>query len=132
MGPPASTAPASARLLTLYSTDRDPSTYSFSPFATKLRFRLRHAGIPYDNALANPRDPPKKKIPYIRFAGERAFLGDTAIIISKLIEMGHMRDVNAGLSPEPAARDLCVRSLIEDRLYFQIVRTPHALAVGRY
>ena len=110
--------PVTQPLLNLYTFDKNTKRYSVSPFATKLRFALRHAGIPYEDHVGNFRDPPKKKIPYVKFLESGEFMGDTALIIQRLTQEGKMRDTRAALSPEQKAMDLCLRTIVEDRMYF--------------
>jgi hypothetical protein len=109
-------------LLTVYTFDTDTTKYSFSPFATKLRFRLRHAGVPYDDRYGSMLEAPKKKIPYVKFHESGEFVGDSSLIIERMVKAGKMSEVNAKLSPEEKAKDMCIRSMIEDRMYFFIVR----------
>jgi hypothetical protein len=107
--------------LTVYTLDRTHSEYSFSPFATKLRFRLRHAGIPYVDAMGKMHQSLKTKIPYVKFEGSSEFMGDSALIIERLCKEGRMERVNEGLAPQAKAMDLCLRSMLEDRMYFFLV-----------
>jgi hypothetical protein len=117
--------------LIIYTLDRDHKTYSMSLFATKLHLRLRHGGICYENALGNRGDAPKKKFPYVRFVGggdddgddggdgDGRFMGDSALIVERLVKRGRLEDLMMG--SEIRAMDLCLRVLIEDRLYYLIV-----------
>ena len=108
-------------ILTVFSFDEDQRQYSFTSFVTKLHFRLRYAGIPYENAKGSRRQAPKDKIPYVRFNETGELMGDSALIAKKLIEMGQMKDLGADLSPETRAADFCLRSMIEDKLYYLLV-----------
>jgi Glutathione S-transferase N-terminal domain len=105
----------------LYTMDHDFKQYGFSPFATKLRFRLRHAGVHYKDQDGDWLQAPKKKIPYVKFTESKEMMGDSALIIERMAEKGTVPDLNRELSPVDAATDLCLRSLIEDRLYFLVV-----------
>ncbi|KAK3329101.1 hypothetical protein B0H66DRAFT_540269 [Apodospora peruviana] len=107
--------------LTVYSFDRDEKKYSLTQFVTKLQFRLRYAGIPYVNGFGSRQQAPKAKMPYVRImegdsAGELA--GDSALICERLVAMGKMEDVNKDLLPEERATDLCLRAMVEDRMYY--------------
>jgi len=121
--------------LIIYTLDRDHKTYSMSLFATKLHLRLRHGGIRYENAMGNRGDAPKKKFPYVRFVGDGdgdgvgdgGFMGDSALIVERLVKRGRLEDLmmgsssGSGVSEEIRAMDLCLRVLVEDRLYYLIV-----------
>jgi hypothetical protein len=107
--------------LTVYTFDMVPGKYSLSQFGTKLRLRLRHAGIAYTDAMGSRSQSPKGKIPYVRFHGSGEFMGDSALIAQRLVAEGKMIDLNVRLSAEDRARDLCIRTLCEDRVYFLMV-----------
>ena len=124
--------------LIIYTLDRDHKTYSMSLFATKLHLRLRHGGIRYENAMGNRGDAPKEKFPYVRFVGggdhdddggdgdddgDGRFMGDSALIVERLVKRGKLEDLmmGSGVSEEIRAMDLCLRVLVEDRLYYLIV-----------
>ncbi|KAK3341802.1 hypothetical protein B0T25DRAFT_416961, partial [Lasiosphaeria hispida] len=106
--------------LIVYSLDQDRSTYSLSCFVTKLHFRLRYAGIPYENGLGTRGQAPKEKFPYVKFVDSGELLGDTALIVKRLVEQGRLEDLNAGLAPEERAVDYCLRAMLEDRLYYLV------------
>ncbi|KAK4442473.1 failed axon connections-like protein [Podospora aff. communis PSN243] len=112
--------PNSKPHLIVYSLDQEHSTYSMSMFLTKLHLRLRHAGIPYQNALGSRYAAPKKKIPYVQFTETGEVMGDSALIVEKLIKEGKLEDLNGGLSPEQKAVDYCLRVMIEDRVYYLV------------
>lgn len=92
------------------------NSYVWSPFVTKLEARLRFDAIPYRLGSGTPRTAPKGKIPYVQVNSE-AF-GDSTLIIRNLVSNGIIRDLNASLSGAPAAHDLGLRSMMEDRVYF--------------
>ncbi|KAK8084241.1 hypothetical protein PG997_005512, partial [Apiospora hydei] len=88
-------------------------------------------GVAYRTAAGSPKTAPRGKIPYVEFSdsscsssgddGEGAgtgALGDSGLIIKALTERGLLADLNARLDGEGRARDLGVRSLMEDRLCF--------------
>jgi len=108
-------------LLTVYSFDADEKRYSFSSFVTKLHFRLRHANVPYENGFGSKIQAPKGKIPYVRFCESGELMGDSGLIVARLVGMGVMEDLNGGLSAEERARDFCLRSMVEDRMYYLTV-----------
>lgn len=51
-------------------------------------------------------------------SGVETEIPDSSLIISTLVEDGVLPDINARLSPVEKARDLGVRALLEDKLYF--------------
>ncbi|KAH8883646.1 hypothetical protein GQ53DRAFT_663510 [Thozetella sp. PMI_491] len=108
-------------LLTVYTIDKDPKKYSLVSFATKLHFRLRYAGIPYIDGVGSRGEAPKDKIPYVKFHSTNELLGDSALIIKRLIEMGKTEDLTAGLSPETRATDFSFRSMIDEKMYFLLL-----------
>ena len=114
--------------LKLYRGSEDAGLYVSSPFVTKIEFRLRLAGIPYALDAGAPWLGPKGKIPYMEVAPEKVeekaiMLGDSALIIQHLVGNKSVGDLNAHLKPADKARDLALRSLLEDKLYFYHVRT---------
>jgi hypothetical protein len=113
--------PESKPHLILYSLDQEHTTYSMSIFVTKLHLRLRYAGIPYENATGSRDAAPKKKIPYVKFVETGELMGDSALIIERLIKEGKLEDLDKGLSPEQRAIDYCLRAMIEDRVYYLVV-----------
>ncbi|KAK3393864.1 hypothetical protein B0H63DRAFT_459413 [Podospora didyma] len=114
-------APAQPRLI-LYSFDKDNTQHHFSSFVTKLQFRLRYAGITYESAFGSRPQAPKGKIPYVRFLDDsNELMGDSTLVAKRLIDAGEMEDLNAALSPEVRAHDLCLRSMIEDNMYFLLL-----------
>lgn len=118
---PDTPTPTTTPHLIVYSLDQDRSTYSLSCFVTKLHFRLRYAGIPYENGLGTRGQAPKEKFPYVKFVDSGELLGDTALIVKRLVEQGRLEDLNAGLAPEERAVDYCLRAMLEDRLYYLVV-----------
>jgi hypothetical protein len=103
--------------------------YCPSPFPTKLEFRLRHARLAYRVEEGASTAAPKGKIPYVDLSGLQssdselpAHLGDSTLILQRLVEMGQLEDLNAGLSEEQKALDVGIRALLEDKLYFYNAR----------
>jgi hypothetical protein len=109
-------------LLTVYTFDRDHKAYSFGAFVTKLHFRLRYGGIPYVDGEGTRNQAPKSKIPYVKFEETGELMGDSSFITRRLVDMGAIEDLNKDLSPEKKAEDFCLRSMIEDRMYYYLVR----------
>ncbi|KAL1311363.1 hypothetical protein AAFC00_001534 [Neodothiora populina] len=75
---------------------------------------------------------PKGKIPYLKIsdssteqeeqAQNAQILGDSALIIKYLVEEQGLEDLNKGLSGEDKSKDLAIRALLEDKLYFYHMR----------
>jgi len=125
------TRPEESRaLLTVFTSDHDHTAYSYSPFCTKLHFRLRHGEIAYTDGQGSRGKAPKKKIPYVRFEDTGTLMGDTSLVIQKLVELGKLEDLNTGLSPDTRAADYALRAMIEDRLYYFLVSPESPLASG--
>jgi hypothetical protein len=102
-----------------------PGQYTWSPFVTKLEFRLRLSNLPYQHGTGSPFSAPKGKIPYIEFPSEGAppeFLGDTTLITKELVTRKLLPDLNAHLSTAQAAHDLAIRALLEDKLFLYNAR----------
>lgn len=96
-------------------------TYVWSPFVTKLEFRLRLANLSYDCGSAGPLLGPRGRIPYVELSTPEKppeSLADSTLIIRDLIDRGLMQDLNAGLSKKEAAQGLAIRALLEDKLFF--------------
>jgi hypothetical protein len=108
--------------ITLYRGFKGNGVYVWSPFVNKLEARFRLAGLPYLTDSGSPMQGPKGKIPYISISSPLSptprFLGDSTLIIEKLVEESELPDLNAKLSPKEKVMDLAVRALLEDKLYF--------------
>ena len=72
---------------------------------------------------------PMGKVPYVDMRplqgtkdGIPSSLGDSTLILRRLIDMGQIKDLNTGLSDEQRAFDVALRALLEDKLYFYNVR----------
>jgi len=118
--------------ITVYRGWKGSGNYVWSPFVTKLEFRLRYDGLSYDVEAGSTFKAPKGKIPYITIAekdheggdmGSSTCLADSTLIIQALVENGLLEDINASLSPVDRAHDLSLRAILEDKLYFYHVRT---------
>ena len=117
--------------ITVYRGWKDSGKYVWSPFVTKLEFRLRYGGLTYEVEEGSTFKAPKGKVPYITIAekdhesgdmGSSTCLADSTLIIQALVENGLLEDINASLSPVDRAHDLALRTLLEDKLYFYHVR----------
>ncbi|OAA51930.1 glutathione S-transferase [Metarhizium rileyi] len=107
--------------LTVYRGAPPKNAYVWSPFVTKLEARLRFSSVPYRLGGGSPRSAPKGKIPYVSLTdadGEPRTMGDSTLIIRRLVETDTLPDVNAALAPAQRAHDLAIRALMEDRAYF--------------
>lgn len=114
--------------LTLFRGWKDPGRFVWSPFVIKLEARLRFAGVKYAVDVGSPRTAPKGKVPYVEFgsgsgSGDgdgdgKEQIGDSGLIIKTLVQQGALPDLNAALSGAERARDLALRALLEDKLYF--------------
>jgi hypothetical protein len=124
-------------LLYLYTLDLNPASYSFSPFAIKLRLRLRHGGVRYEDRTGSFPRAPKGKIPYVEFLphhedGGGELMGDSGLVTERLVREGRLQDWNGKVGPEERVRDLCLRSLLEDRMYFLMVSFCDEWWAGKY
>lgn len=123
--------PGETTKLTLYRGGPDTGMYSWSPFVTKVEFRLRQAGLRYEVAAGKTMEGPKGKVPYVDLgplqdevsAQSPSLLGDSTLIIQRLVSTGHLPELNGGLSEEQKLNDLAIRALLEDKLYFYQVRS---------
>jgi glutathione S-transferase len=107
--------------ITLYRGFADREKYVWSPFVTKVEFRLRTSNTPYRPAIGSPGGGPKGKIPYVEVAHPNQgpeWLSDSSLILQSLSQRGITTDLNAALSPAQKGQDLAIRALLEDKLYF--------------
>ncbi|KAK7187764.1 hypothetical protein DPSP01_010812 [Paraphaeosphaeria sporulosa] len=114
-------ASKSSPAITLYRGWNTPSQYVWSPFVTKVEFRLRTSHVPYTCGVGGPRAGPRGKIPYLEITPLDApteLLSDSTLILRTFTERGVVNDVNTGLTGVQQGQDLAVRALLEDRLYF--------------
>lgn len=113
--------------IVVYTGFEGSNSYTWSPFVTKLEARLRFAGIKYRTASGSPRSAPRGKIPYVSIkqhdTDEATLLGDSTLIIEKLMADGVVNDLNSRLSPSEKANNLSLQALLEDKLYFYQVRS---------
>ncbi|KAE8149440.1 hypothetical protein BDV25DRAFT_167867 [Aspergillus avenaceus] len=107
--------------MTLYRGLPGTGVYSWSPFVVKLEARLRFAGIPYRVDTGSLSAAPRGKVPYVSVPdGEKGsvLIGDSGVIIRKLVEGGWSRDLDDGLGGMERVRGMGIRALLEDKLYF--------------
>lgn len=107
--------------ITLYRGWDEKGRYVWSPFVTKVEFRLRTSNASYTNAIGSTRSGPRGKIPYVEVTRpnqESECLADSTLILKDLSERGLIIDVNARLTPSERGRDLAIRALMEDKLCF--------------
>jgi hypothetical protein len=109
--------------LTLHRGFPIPTTHVWSPFVTKLEFRLRHSSLPYTSTAGSPRSAPLGKLPYITIPSPfptlaPRTLGDSTLIIKTLVVEGSLKDLNSRLDRVEKCRDLAIRALLEEKLYF--------------
>ncbi|KAF2726794.1 putative glutathione S-transferase [Polyplosphaeria fusca] len=113
--------PSSHPQLILYRGWDEKRKYVWSPFTTKLEFRLRTSHTPYTCAIGSTSSGPKGKIPYLELSSPSSdpqCLADSTLILKALSSRGLVRDLNARLSEKGKGVDLAVRAMMEDRLYF--------------
>jgi hypothetical protein len=107
--------------ITLFRGWKDTTRYAWSPFVTKLEFRMRYAGITYTGAGGSPRSAPTGKIPYVEVQWKDqspTAIGDSSLIAKYFEDEGLLGNLNATLSGVGRAHDLAIKALVEDRLYF--------------
>ena len=115
--------PNPPELITLYRGFDLPSQHVWSPFVNKLELRLRLSSIPYRIAPGSMSSAPRGKIPYILLPPpSNELLGDSTLIIARLVSDGVISDLNASLPPSLVAFDLSLRALVEDKMQFFLVR----------
>lgn len=129
---------------TLFRGSGESNCYASSPFVTKVELRMRLAGIDYAISCGAPWLGPKGKIPYIQLSstslpgpqvdetGKVDMIGDSALIIKYLVEQEELQDLNEWMEAQDKARDLALRALLEDKLYFYHVRSPLLLVLLLY
>lgn len=118
-----------ANSIALYRGFPPSNQYTWSPFVTKLEFRLRLGGVAYHNLEGNPREGPAGKIPYADIStlseaqnGEKELVGDSSTIIQTLIDRGAIANLNESLSADEKLADMGLKALLEEKLYFLQVR----------
>jgi hypothetical protein len=111
--------------VTLFRGWPDRGCYVWSPFVTKLEFHLRLSGVPYAVEAGSPLKAPKGKIPYVNLTLNEttACIGDSALIMKRLVELGSLEDLNAAVPAPTKVQDLALRALLEEKLYFYHVRS---------
>ncbi|RYP81171.1 hypothetical protein DL769_002119 [Monosporascus sp. CRB-8-3] len=116
--------------ITVFRGWEDPGRYVWSPYVIKLEARLRFGDVRYGVASGSLKKAPKGKIPYVECRNAPAsidgetwreanmLLSDSTLIIKALSGWGIVPDLNAVLGPGDRAKDLALRALLEERLYF--------------
>jgi glutathione S-transferase len=90
-----------------------------SPFVTKAELLLKMAGLPYTTDTGGFRKAPKGKLPYIVDDGEA--VGDSTFIRWHLEKKYHI-DFDRGLSAEQRAIAWAFEKMLEDHLYWAVVK----------
>lgn len=90
-----------------------------SPFCIKLETWLRLSQIPYTNRIGNPLKAPYGKLPYVKHKG--ALMADSDRII-KALEADGLSALDRELTDQQRALARAWQSLLEEHLYFAIVR----------
>lgn len=125
----AQTTDGSTPDITIFRGWDDPGKYVWSPFVTKLEARLRFAGVRYNVDCGSLQAAPRGKIPYIECSApasssqnpgtaKKVILSDSALIIKTFAERGTIPDLNAAILPEDRAKDLALRAVLENKLYY--------------
>lgn len=114
--------------ITLYRGFPVTNKFTSSPFVSKLELRLHVDRVKHIVAEGSAISAPRSKIPYVALSKRNddggntektpATLGDSTLIIQKLMRDGVLGDLNAHLSPTQKAQDLALRGMLEDRLYW--------------
>ncbi len=105
-------------MLTLYSMPGAWGMPSISPFCGKLETWLRMAGIAFEARAADPRRPPKGKVPYVVLEDGQV-LGDSQLILEHLTAR-HGVMLDAWLTPAQQATGRALRRMLEEATYFCI------------
>ncbi len=116
-----STEQSSQPNLTLYRGWADRGCYVWSPFVTKLELRLRLSKLPYTSEAGSLSTAPMGKIPYVEVRskeGSPLLLGDSTLIIKRLVELDYLDDLSISISSAAKVHDIALRALLEDKLYF--------------
>jgi hypothetical protein len=90
-----------------------------SPFVMKAELLLKMAGLPYKADTGGMRKAPKGKLPYIVDDGEA--VGDSTFIRWH-IEKKYQIDFDRGLTPEQRAIAWAFEKMLEDHLYWAVVK----------
>ncbi|KAK7426487.1 hypothetical protein QQZ08_007082 [Neonectria magnoliae] len=88
--------------LVVYRGSGKTGAFVWSPFVTKLEARLRFAGISYKVGTGSPASAPRGKIPYVEIGPAEEQLGDSALIIQRLVTRRHSRRPQRPPIPRPA------------------------------
>ncbi|HEX4301414.1 MAG TPA: glutathione S-transferase family protein [Rhizomicrobium sp.] len=91
-----------------------------SPFVMKTEVQLKLSGLPFRRERAAPPASPKGKVPFIDDDGVK--VADSTFI-RRHLETAHGIDFDRGLDASQKAQAWTVERLLEDHLYFAILRT---------
>jgi glutathione S-transferase len=105
-------------MITIYQTPIAWGTPNLSPFCFKLEAYLRMVGLPYEVKLADLRNAPKGKVPYVEL--DQKIMGDSQFIIEHL-KRKHGDPLDEKLTPEQRAVGHTVRRMLEECTYWYIV-----------
>jgi glutathione S-transferase len=105
-------------MITLYQTPTTWGVPNLSPFCFKLETYLRMVGLPYEVKLADPRQAPKGKVPYVDIDGQR--MGDSQLIIEHL-KRTHGDPLDSKLGPTQVALGHTVRRMLEESTYWSVI-----------
>lgn len=111
--------PATSDELIFYHFGAAAGMPDVSPFCVKLETWLRLSQIPYVNRIGNPLKAPYGKLPYVKHRGE--LMADSDRII-KALEADGLSSLDRELSPQQRAQARAWQSMLEEHLYFAIVR----------
>lgn len=88
---------------------------NYSPFCLKLEAYFRFAGIPYENEFDfQIKKAPKQKMPYIKRNNE--LLGDSTLIIQKLVSENSQWDLDSHLTEEQKAISTLLQRTLEKHI----------------
>jgi glutathione S-transferase len=90
-----------------------------SPFVTKADVLLKMSGLPYRTVIGDLRKAPKGKLPYVEIDGK--LMGDSTLMRLHL-EQHHGIDFDKSLSAAEKGIAWSVEKLLEDHLYWALVR----------
>ncbi|CAN5766331.1 glutathione S-transferase family protein [soil metagenome] len=107
------------QMITLYTFGPAFGLSDPSPFVTKAEMLLKLAGLPYRTNAKGFNKAPKGKLPYIEDDG--VIVADTTFIRWH-IEKKYGYDFDQGLSPEERGIAWSVEKLLEDNLYWTMLR----------
>ena len=105
--------------ITLYHFGGTAGLPDISPFCVKLGAWMRLAGVAHEVKLGNPLKAPYGKLPYAKIDGQ--IVADSTVIIQR-VQARDAVSLDQGLSPAQRAQARAWQSLLEEHLYFFIIR----------